>query len=130
MTNGYRRFPRSRTGGYRRYSVEDWLLEAGVEVTYSSAEVSALFGYSRVWIHQMKLEEKWVTATGEPIEPKEVPYPKGNGKAYRWTAPQVRTLAIALYNSGTINYKILKKVVRQTMLDEDDMFKTLGAGPI
>lgn len=130
MTNQYRRFPQSRTGGYRRYSVEDWLRENGVEVHYSSAEVAVIFGYAKHWVHQMKREGKLVTATGEPIEPTEVPYPKGVGRAYRWTASQVRTLAISLYNSGTIGYKDLKKVVRQTMLDEDDMFKTLGEGPV
>lgn len=130
MTNGYRRYPQSRTGGYRRYSVEDWLKENGVEVMYSSSEVAVIFGYAKHWVHQMKREGKLVTATGEPIEPAVVPYPKGVGRAYRWTAPQVRTLAISLYNSGTIGYKVLKKVVRQTMLDEDDMFKTLGEGPI
>lgn len=130
MTNGYWRYPQSRTGGYRRYSVEDWLKENGVEVHYSSAQVSEIFGYTKHWIHQMKREGKLVTPTGEPIEPAEVPYPKGVGRAYRWTAAQVRTLAISLYNSGTIGYKDMKKVVRQTMLDEDDMFKTFGGGPI
>lgn len=130
MTNQYRRYPQSRTGGYRRYSVEDWLKENGVEVTYSSKEVSEIFGYSRFWIHQMKLEGKWIDAKGEPIEPSSVPYPKGTGRAYRWTSQQVRTLAISFYNSGTIDYKTLKKVVRRTMLDEDDMFKTFGEGPV
>lgn len=130
MTNDYHRFPLSRTGGYRRYSVEDWLKEAGVEVTYSSAEVSQLFGYSKPWIHQMKIEGKWIDATGAPIEPTEVPYSRGTGRAFRWTSQEARTLAISLYNSGTINYKKLKSVVRQTMLDEDAMFKTFGEGPI
>ena len=97
---------------------------------YSSAEVAKVFGYSKYWVHQMKREGKLVTATGEPIEPAVVPYPKGVGRAHRWTAKQVRTLAISLYNSGTINYKKLKSVVRQTMLDEDAMFKTFGEGPI
>ena len=130
MTNTYWRYPQSRTGGHRRYSVEDWLQENGVEVMYSSAEVAKVFGYSKYWVHQMKREGKLVTATGEPIEPAVVPYPKGVGRAHRWTAKQVRTLAISLYNSGTINYKKLKSVVRQTMLDEDAMFKTFGEGPI
>ena len=130
MTNDYRRYPLSRTGGPRRYSVEDWLKENGVEVHYSSAEVAVIFGYAKHWVHQMKREGKLVTATGEPIEPTEVPYPKGVGRAYRWTAPQVRTLAISLYNSGTISYKKLKHVVRETMLDEDRMFNTFGKGPL
>lgn len=129
MSNRAKRYPSSRTGGYRRYSVEDWLKENGVEVTYSSKEVSEIFGYSRFWIHQMKIEGKWIDATGAPIEPAEVPYPRGTGRAYRWTAAQVRTLAISLYNSGSIDYRTLKKVVKKTMLDEDDMFKTFGKGP-
>lgn len=130
MTNKYRRYPSSRTGGYRRYSVEDWLQENGVEVTYSSGQVSQMFGYVSHWVHQMKIEGKWIDATGAPIEPREVPYSRGNGRAYRWTSKQVRVLAISLYNNGTIDYKTLKKVVRQTMLDEDDMFKTFGEGPV
>ena len=131
MTNDYGRFPLSRTGGYRRYSVEDWLKEQGVQVLYSSAEVGRVFGHSDHWLHQMKRENKLVTATGEPIEPfEEVPYPRGVGRAFRWSAPQVRVLAISLYNSGTINYKKLKAVVRQTMLDEDRMFHNFGGGPV
>lgn len=97
---------------------------------YSSREVAKVFGYSRYWVHQMKREGKLVTATGEPIEPAVVPYPKGVGRAHRWTAKQVRKLAISLYNSGTISYKDLKEVVRKTMLDEDRMFNTFGKGPL
>ncbi|QGJ94928.1 helix-turn-helix DNA binding domain protein [Gordonia phage RedWattleHog] len=90
---------------------ERLLSEAGVEVTYTTAEVARIFRKTRQWVLWGLKDGKFVDAEGNPLQPRMVE------DRYIWTKDEVTDIAVSCHNRRTIDIEELKRIVRKLIKD-------------
>lgn len=111
------RLPENRSGGLKKYATEDYLLEGNVQVLFSSAEVSKLFGRTdRTWLAQYRRRGILLDKEGKTIEPI-----RFNARKVMWTTEHIRDIAICLYARDLISFDMMKSAVRKALVAEDDL---------
>jgi len=102
-------------------AVDDVLVQAGVEKTYSTRGAAALIGRSPQWVYWgLKPADEgggdiFRTDKGEPIRPSQVGGAKGRR---RYTLPVVKEMAIAAYKRGNLSEGMLQEALERILYEE------------
>lgn len=102
-------------------AVDDVLIQAGVEKTYSTRGAAELIGRSPQWIYWgLKPAEEgggdiFRDDEGNPIRPSQVGGAKGRR---RYTLPVVKEMAIAAYKRGNLSKDLLRDALERILYEE------------
>ena len=91
------------------------LIKEGVEITYTTGEVAAIFKKTRQWVLWSLKEGRFLDKNGDVLQP-EMAFDK-----YVWTAADIKDAAISCYNRRTMDITELKRIIRKVIKDTGEI---------
>lgn len=91
------------------------LIEAGIEVTYTTREVAKIFRKTRQWVLASLKSGRFVDKMDQPIQVEMIDH------QYLWTADNIRDAAISHYNRRRIDLDELKRIIRKVIKDTGEI---------
>lgn len=95
-----------------RRKPEAVLRELGIEYSYTTSEVAAIFRKHRHWVGVNRTRGHWVDKDGQQLQPRMV-----EGLLI-WSPQDVKDMAVSCYNRRTIDMLELKRIIRRLLRDE------------
>lgn len=91
------------------------LLEAGVEITYTTGQVAKIFRKTRQWVLWSLHNDRFLDEKDEPFRPEMI------AGQYSWTATNIKDAAVSCYNRKKIDLDELKRVIRKVIKDTGEI---------